>query len=101
MSNKVTLESLLEEIHSLKSAIASALSFTKETLDLGEAANYIHQSKSHLYKLTSQNLIPHYKPNGKKIYFKRSELDDWVLKNKAWSADELEQKAQSHLVKGA
>ena len=62
---------------------------TINTLDFEETASYINQSRSHLYKLTSQGLIPRYKPNGKKIYFKRSELDEWVLKNKVFSADEL------------
>lgn len=97
----ITLESLHQEVVSLGSAITKAMAFSKESLDFNETAQYINQSRSYLYKLTSQGLIPHYKPNGKKLYFKRSELDGWVLKNKVYSSDELEQKAVDHMVGGA
>src|SRR4051812_20603400 len=32
-------------------------------------------SKSHLYKLTANDRVPHSKPNGKKLYFHREDLD--------------------------
>jgi|SaaInlStandDraft_7_1057024.scaffolds.fasta_scaffold54934_2 excisionase family DNA binding protein len=98
MSQTVTIESLHQELIDLKSILSKVFTATKETLDFSETAVYINQSHSHLYKLTSQGLIPHYKPNGKKIYFKRSELDEWVLQNKVYSADELEEKAVNHVV---
>lgn len=98
MTPLATIESLHQEMIDLKSILSKVFTATKETLDFEETALYINQSHSHLYKLTSQGLISHYKPNGKKIYFKRSELDEWMLKNKVYSADELEQKAVSHIV---
>jgi len=97
----ITLESLHQDVVSLGVTITQALAFNKETLDFNEAAQYTNQSRSYLYKLTSQGLIPHYKPNGKKIYFKRSELDEWLLRNKVFSSDELEQKAVDHMVGGS
>jgi len=97
----ITLESLHQELVNLSSSISQALIFNKETLDFNETAQYTNQSRSYLYKLTSQGLIPHYKPNGKKIYFKRSELDEWLLRNKVYSSDELEQQAVDHLVRGS
>lgn len=96
----ITNELLHQEIIDLKLILSKVFTATKETLDFEECASYINQSRSYLYKLTSQGLIPHYKPNGKKIYFKRSELDEWVLKNKVYSADELEEKATNHLARG-
>lgn len=39
-------------------------------------------SKSYLYKLTCKHQIPHYKPNGKQIYFDRSELETWMKQNR-------------------
>jgi excisionase family DNA binding protein len=101
MLQPITLESVHQEITDLKTILSKVCTATKETLDFEETASYINQSRSHLYKLTSQGLIPHYKPNGKKIYFKLSELDDWVLKNKVYSADELEEKAVNHMVGGS
>jgi excisionase family DNA binding protein len=41
----------------------------------GDVCNYLNISRSHLYKLTSASLIPHYKPGGKMLYFKKSELN--------------------------
>jgi len=101
MLSAITIESLHQEIIDLKSILSKVFTATKETLDFEETVSYINTSKSYLYKLTSQGLIPHYKPNGKKLYFKRSELDEWVLKNKVFSAGEQEEKAINHLVGGA
>ena len=65
----------------------------KEVLNFGEAAIYLELSHSHLYKLTGGCVLPHYKPNGKKIYFKREELDTWLLSNRTQSNAEIEQEA--------
>ena len=61
--------------------------------------DYLELSQSHLYKLTSSGSIPHYKPNGKKLYFKREELDTWLLRNRNNSIDEIEQEAANYLIK--
>lgn len=39
-----------------------------------------------MYHLLSNNEIPHYKPRGKNVYFKRTELEDWMLRGrvKTW-----------------
>jgi excisionase family DNA binding protein len=50
----------------------------KDMLTVDEAARYLGMSSSTLYKLTSSMAIPHYKPTHKTLYFKRSELDDWL-----------------------
>jgi len=97
----ITLESLHQEVVSLGSVITKVMAFSKESLDFNECASYINQSRSYLYKLTSQGLIPHYKPNGKKIYFKRSELDEWMLRNKSYSSDEMAEQVDNHMAGGA
>ncbi len=62
-------------------------------LTFKEATKYLDISSSYLYKLTSTTKITHYKPNGKKIYFKESDLKKWLLRGKVLSESELEQKA--------
>ena len=52
-------------------------------LTVREAAKYMGVSRSYLYKLTSQGAIPFYKPNGKLIYFKREDLDRWMLRRRS------------------
>ena len=56
-------------------------------------------SKSHLYKLTCTNQIPHYKPNGKHVYFDRAEVEDWMKQNRVATQAEAEQKAVAYSVK--
>lgn len=53
----------------------------KEVLTLEEASEFLGLSKSQIYKLTGSASIPHYKPNGKYIYFDRAELIEWVKHN--------------------
>lgn len=61
----------------------------KEILTFEEACIYLGRSASFMYKLTSGRLIPYYVPNGKLIYFKKTELDEWVLHNKRSSLKKL------------
>lgn len=53
----------------------------KELLTIKEESVYLGIAKSYLYKLTSAKQIPHYKPNGKLVYFKRKDLYDWAIQN--------------------
>ena len=68
-----------------------------EILSLSEAAEFLKLSKSCIYKLTSKKEIAHFVPGGKKIYFKKSDLKDWLLKNRISSASELETDTESYL----
>jgi excisionase family DNA binding protein len=54
-----------------------------------QAAAYLGIALSYLHKLTSQGRIPHYKPGGKLLYFKPSELAAWIERSKVRSRDEL------------
>ena len=58
-----------------------------------EACQYLDCSKSHLYKLTSTGGIRHYKPNGKRIFFRKSDLDGWLLRNPIKTTAQIEQEA--------
>ena len=102
--NKLTaIESLLEATHLDKlTAIESLLEGTHQVKPrtLVEAAKFLDLSQSHLYKLTSERKIPHFKPNGKKIYFDESELVQWLKRNPARTQEETEEKAASYIVSG-
>lgn len=69
----------------------------KEVLTLNEACQYSGLSKSKMYKHTSSGQIAFYKPEGKFIYFKRTELEEWLLRNRHSSKVELEIEANRHL----
>ncbi|HPE84106.1 MAG TPA: helix-turn-helix domain-containing protein, partial [Aequorivita sp.] len=61
----------------------------KEILSFQEAIAYLDVSKSFLYKLTSSNNITFFKPSGKLIYFKKSDLDQWILRNESPALESL------------
>ena len=60
----------------------------RKVLNLPQAAEFLSISKSYLYKLTSTNKIPYYKPRGKLIYFLQSELIDWMLQGRNQTTEE-------------
>jgi len=59
----------------------------KKMLTLEEAAKHLGISKASLYQLTHRRAIPHYKPNGKMVYFNRLELDKWLQRNRIEQVD--------------
>ena len=61
----------------------------KEILNPSELSQYTGLSKSYIYKLTHLREIPFYCPRGKLIFFKRSEIDSWLLQNKRYSKREI------------
>ena len=71
----------------------------KNVLCLDDVALLTGLSKSHLYKLTCNHQIPHYKPNGKQIYFDRAELEEWMKQNRIATTTEIEQTAQAYCMK--
>jgi len=85
---------LSKKLDEIKNLILQQNLFHKDILDTVEASKYLNISPSGVYRLTSKSILPFYKPNGKKIYFKRKELDEWMLQNKYMSIDEIEEKAE-------
>lgn len=70
----------------------------KNVLTLDDAALLTGLSRSHIYKLTSTHQIPYYKPNGKQIYFDRSELEAWMKQNRIGTITEAQQGAVAYVV---
>lgn len=71
----------------------------EEILSLNEATVFLKMSKSCLYKITSQKQIPHYVPGGKKIYFRKSDLENWLLQNRITPISEFENSTENYLSK--
>lgn len=92
------MDPIIERLDKLEKMIESQAIYTKEVLNFNEACRYLELSSSHLYKLTSTASIPYYKPNGKKLYFKREELDAWLLRNRSETQDEIDRKAADYLI---
>jgi excisionase family DNA binding protein len=71
---------ILKKLDNIESMLHQQSINTKEVLSFSEAALLLDVSHSHLYKLTSTKQIPHYCPQGKKLYFERKELIQWMKK---------------------
>lgn len=93
------MDEIIVRLENLQRLIESQGIHTKEVLNFNEACQYLELSQSHLYKLTSTGIIPHYKPNGKKLYFKRIELESWLLRKRTSTIDEIEQQAADFIIK--
>lgn len=61
-----------------------------DILNLQEASEFINLAKPTIYGLVNQRKIPYYK-NGKKLYFKRSELQSWIEAGKHKTIAEIEE----------
>ena len=85
MTENKKLESIERKLDSLleKATYKSILNF-KETV------SYMNVSNSFLYKMTSLKKIPHYCPEGKLLYFNRHEIDQWLLRNRQLTIEEIE-----------
>lgn len=92
-------EVIFQKLDRIEKMLTEHNMLQKEVLNFNEAAIYLEVSHSHLYKLTSTGKIPSYKPNGKKLYFNREELNEWLLSNRQASIAEIEEEAQSFQLK--
>jgi excisionase family DNA binding protein len=93
------MDILIERLEKIERLLESQNLLQKEVLNLNDAALYLELSASHLYRLTSTGCIPFYKPNGKKLYFKRLELNQWLLRNRSTTKEEIETQAANYLIK--
>lgn len=81
----------IDKIHVLENYIVQLKErfwAVKEVLTTAEASAYLGLSESYIYKLTSLKQIPHYKPNGKLVYFNRKELCEWAMRNQVQTVGE-------------
>lgn len=85
---------ILEKLKGIEQLIKQV----EKPIPFNEACQYLDVSKSYLYKLTYQNKITYFKPNGKKIYFSKADLNTWLFRNKRTSHEEIEQRAIDYAV---
>jgi excisionase family DNA binding protein len=81
-------EKHINKQHQLESPLLSAQ----------ETATYLGLSVSTVYKYSHGRVIPFYKPNGRDIYFKKSDLDSFLESKRYSSQDEIEAFADDYLV---
>ena len=70
----------------------------KRVLSFDEGCQYLGYKKSYVYKLTSAGILPYSKPNGKRIYFDKELLEEWMLSNANSSLAEKMRAANAYIV---
>ncbi|MFG0592211.1 helix-turn-helix transcriptional regulator [Myroides odoratimimus] len=91
-----TIKLILEKLDYLEQLI---ISNNKEILSVEELEKYTGFKKSYIYHLVHYSKIPYSKPNGKYLFFEKSEIDQWLLKNKSLSDDQIQEKAREYVLK--
>jgi excisionase family DNA binding protein len=92
-------ELILDKLSEIANKLDEQNLLQKTVLNFNEACSYLDVSQSHLYKLTSTRQIPHFCPQGKKLYFNRTELDVWLQRNRQSTNEEIEQEVTEKLLK--
>ena len=87
---RTELQTELQEIKQL------LLLNNKTVLTPDEVSLMYGLSKDYLYHLTSERVIPFHKPNGKKIFFDKEEVENWLLQD---TVEETQQKATLYNLK--
>jgi excisionase family DNA binding protein len=87
----------LERIEQKLDNLWSALLHQKTVLSITEAADFTGLSVSYLYKLIHFNKISYSKPNGKRVYFERRKLEEWMANGSIESSEEMLKKVNAHM----
>ncbi|WP_229720443.1 helix-turn-helix domain-containing protein [Winogradskyella helgolandensis] len=78
-----------EQLNQIKEEFSEVLKPLKNFMSVDDLSVYLELSKSAIYKMTSKKEIPFYNPGGKKIYFKRVEVDAWIESGRIASDSEI------------
>ena len=69
----------------------------KTVLNINELCSLTTLSKSTIYKLTMNGLIPHYK-QAKHLFFDRVEIEMWLKKKRGYNVPELDEVVSDALI---
>lgn len=76
------MNELLEKLCNIEALLEQQNILKKEILNSEEACKYLNVSLDNIYRLTSSGAIPSYRPNGRYMYFKLNDLNEWLLHKK-------------------
>ena len=83
---------ILEKLLSIETLLLDK----KKVLNPDELANYTGYSKSTIYKMVQNNILPHSKPNGKHLFFDKDLIDQWLLSKGNKSKEQLKSDAYKY-----
>ena len=73
--------------------------YTKRVLNSDEAAEFLGIKKRTLWNLTCSGILPYSNPNGKRLFFDRIKLEEWMLQNESPGSQQRQALAATHISK--
>ncbi len=91
--NDIPMDNLiLEKLLSIETLLLDK----KKVMNIDQLAIYTGYSRSTLYKLVQNEIIPFSKPNGKHLFFDKDLIDQWLLSKGNKSKDQLKSEAYKY-----
>lgn len=91
-----SMSAFVERLARIETLLANQF---EKPLSLTEAAVYLNLTSSYVYKLTSQGKIKCFKPGGKRLFFKRSDLDAYAYQRPSATDAEIEDEAVARIAR--
>lgn len=92
LTTPAELERLITK--SVAQAMAGIVQNTEpEFISIDQAAELVNLSKHTLYSIVNKREIPYYK-RGKRLYFKKPDLQDWIGSQKVRSKEEIKKELE-------
>jgi excisionase family DNA binding protein len=94
------LEAIDQLLYEIKSGMKSEfipVDCVNELMNVKQVAEYLTLSVHTIYGLVHKMEIPNAK-RGKRLYFKRSDIDDWISQSRRKTVSEIEQEASKYLL---
>lgn len=93
----VTIIESLERIENLLSSKSKVGLVSDRLMTVKDAAEYLSITSSAIYKLTHTNKIP-FNKKGKRVYFLKSDILEWVKSGKIKTSDEIAVEAEKYIL---
>ncbi|SDH32567.1 transcriptional regulator, AlpA family [Flavobacterium omnivorum] len=94
-------EIILEKLNNIEKAIEKLNTSSNnddDFMNIEQVASFVGLSKATVYGLILQRKIPHFKV-GKRLYFKKSEIVNWIISSKVKTEQEVNQLADEYIFK--
>jgi excisionase family DNA binding protein len=66
-------------------------------LSIHEAAEFLSLAKTYIYRLVRLGKLTAFNPGGKRLYFRKEDLEAYILRGRRSSSEELMEKADAIL----
>lgn len=98
LMRKLVVEVVGDKLDSIQAELkAKHGTSARDVLAFSEACEYLGVKATSLRTKMHKHELPYYKPNGGKVYFRRDDLNKFLLKGRVDSQAEIEQMAEAHI----